>query len=194
MSELIWKDLPGSEGVYRISTKGDCFSYYKNALMEKDIIESGHIQYWTRFNGKSKPTGAHVLVALTFIPKPDELKDLPMSMLVVHHKDGNPQNNDVDNLCWMTKQKHQELHCGIPVYQYTKKWEFVRKWPTGKAVEHETGRLVCNINKCCNYEAYSAYDYFWSFLPPEELIKTHTQIIEEFISPFFEIGIDYLKG
>lgn len=167
MAEEIWKDLPGSEGKYRISTKGDCYSYYKKGLMMPDIIESGHIQYWIRINGKKKPKGAHVLVALTFIPIPDELKDLPMRLLVVHHKDGNPQNNDVDNLCWMSKQKHQELHNGKPVAQFTNGFpcELVATYTSSVEASKKTGISISGIIRCCNkvknYRTAGGYRWAW---------------------------------
>lgn len=30
--------------------------------------------------------------------------------MVVHHKDGNPLNNSIDNLCVITRKQHHSLH------------------------------------------------------------------------------------
>ena len=43
------------------------------------------------------------LVALAYVPNP---YDKP----IVHHIDGNPKNNDYNNLIWVTPSEHQQLH------------------------------------------------------------------------------------
>jgi len=37
-------------------------------------------------------------------------KKHPISVLEIHHKDRNPNNNDPKNLRVLTKKEHQELH------------------------------------------------------------------------------------
>lgn len=167
MSE--WREVPYCDGFYKVSDVGDCFSYYKNGLMTKDILETGHIQYWTKFEGKRRPMGAHVLVALAFIPIPDELKDIPYNKLVVHHKDYNPANNAVSNLCWMTKQAHQELHSGLPVEQYTKNNEFVRRWSSASEAQRQTGiSASCICRVCNNVKNYkTAGGFKWKYVNPQ---------------------------
>lgn len=43
----------------------------------------------------------HRLIAIAFIPNPDNLK-------IVHHKDGNKLNNSIDNLEWTTTSKNNQ--------------------------------------------------------------------------------------
>lgn len=50
-------------------------------------------------NGRSKYHAVHRLIAETFIPNPGNLP-------CINHKDGNKQNNAVDNLEWCTKSEN----------------------------------------------------------------------------------------
>lgn len=58
--------------------------------------------------GKSKSWRVHILVALMFIPNPENKKQ-------VNHKDGNKVNNCVDNLEWMTplENTHHAIATGL---------------------------------------------------------------------------------
>ena len=50
-------------------------------------------------NGKSKIFRVHRLIALHYIPNPENKTD-------VHHIDGNKQNNKLNNLMWATHQEN----------------------------------------------------------------------------------------
>lgn len=55
-----------------------------------------------RSSDKRKTFSIHVLVAVTYIPNPENKP-------IVHHKDGDPSNNEVNNLMWVTASEHQVL-------------------------------------------------------------------------------------
>lgn len=50
------------------------------------------------------PANIHFLVASLFLEKPEG------DNWEVHHIDGNPQNNNVSNLCWVSPANHQKIH------------------------------------------------------------------------------------
>jgi hypothetical protein len=60
----------------------------------------GYLQVMTSIDGKRKLMSAHRLVALTYIPNPENKPE-------VNHKDGCKANNNVENLEWATRLENQ---------------------------------------------------------------------------------------
>ena len=63
--------------------------------LSKKVDKDGYLVTMFTINGKTTTYKIHRLVALAFIPNPENKPQ-------VNHKDGNKQNNNVDNLEWMT--------------------------------------------------------------------------------------------
>jgi len=103
----IWKDIQGYEGKYRISNTGRVISLPRkkwngktmlNILGKEKNICLGKIGYkCTRLwkNGKSQLVYIHRLLAIHFIPNPDNLPE-------VNHKNGNKGNTYLSNLEWIS--------------------------------------------------------------------------------------------
>ena len=95
-----WKDIEGYEGKYQVSNDGRVrtSNYYgKNTIKELNLLKDrdGYYRISLYFYGSTKPknTGVHRLVALAFIPNPNNLS-------FVCHKNDNPSDNNVNNLFW----------------------------------------------------------------------------------------------
>ena len=97
------KDIAGYEGLYAIDTDGRVYSYKSKRYLKGGALIYGHKTVLLSKNGKAEMRLVHRLVAQAFIPNPNGLA-------VVHHIDGNPQNNSVTNLQWCT-QKENVKHC-----------------------------------------------------------------------------------
>lgn len=98
----IWKDIQGFKGVYQISNFGRLKSFKKDSdgkVLSNTNQKGGYFSVILRKGEKVKTTRIHRLVAEAFIPNPDKLSQ-------VHHKDGNKQNNCVDNLEWVNEREH----------------------------------------------------------------------------------------
>lgn len=97
----IWKPINNYEMLYKISTLGNIFDITNNVCIKPFQIRKNdkHLVVKLYKNNKYRLVGVHRLVAETFIPNPNNLPQ-------VNHKDGNPQNNHIDNLEWVTKKEN----------------------------------------------------------------------------------------
>lgn len=100
--EEIWKDIPGYEGFYLVSSKGKVYSKISNKLMKLRPNIDGYFIVTLVNNKQGRRWRVHRLVALAFIPNPE---DKPC----INHIDCNRQNNNVENLEWCT-QKENSRH------------------------------------------------------------------------------------
>jgi len=95
-----WKDIPGYEGLYKVSNMGRVKSlrlHVNNRLSEYisvTIGKNGYQRVHLYKNGKQHTVEIHRLVANSFVSKIDESQD------EVNHVDFNKHNNFCDNLIW----------------------------------------------------------------------------------------------
>lgn len=101
------KDLDKYEGFYKIDEDGKIYSMPRNGT-KKEVIEiksgksgCGYYVCILQKNGNKKAFLVHRLVALNFIPNPENKPH-------VNHKDGNKQNNHVSNLEWVTISENEK--------------------------------------------------------------------------------------
>lgn len=105
MSEEIWKEIPGFP-FYAVSNLGDIKRTMvyrgcrKKEILSQQTQESGHKKVKLTGDFGTQHFFVHRLVAMLFIGDP------PTDSHVINHKDGNPANNHVTNLEWVTRSEN----------------------------------------------------------------------------------------
>lgn len=174
-----WKDIEGYEGFYQVSNCGRVKSLARetNAVIQmntEDRIKKasqkgkdGYLTVQLYKNNTAKSVYVHRLVAESFIPNPLKKK-------TVNHKNGNKQDNRVENLEWMTykennkhaydtglnDEKHRRNNrTSIAVRQLDVQGNLISEYPSMREAERQTGVTVSEISlgikKGWNYRGFT---------------------------------------
>lgn len=102
-SEEQWREVPGFEGRYQVSSEGHVRSLCRRApvLMRADVRPDGHWQVkLTSDHGYRRNYFVHYLVLLAFVADRSPGLD-------TRHLDGDPANNALRNLCYGTRAENR---------------------------------------------------------------------------------------
>lgn len=172
-----WRSVIGYEGLYQISNLGNIRSVdrvrsngkkYKGKHLYTHLINGYKVVLLSK-NGVLKNHKIHRLVALSFIPNPENKP-------CVDHIDTNKINNKVENLRWVTyqentdnplsskSQKHAVSNTGcIRVSQYDKQKKLLNIFPSASIASKMTQTSASSICNCCRGRIKTANGYIWKY-------------------------------
>lgn len=153
----VWRAVKNYEGRYEVSNFGRVKSLnyhreHREKIMKLTKLSNNYMQVDLCKNGEVEHYSVHVLVAQAFLPNPN-------NYTVVHHKDGNEQNNCVDNLEWIDEDAHRILHGKKQVFQRLN-GVLVKVWDSSVACEEE-GFNFGSVRRCCRKERKTYRGFTW---------------------------------
>ena len=170
--EEIWKPI-GYEG-YEVSNLGRVKSYkydkINGKIMKPYKNTKGYLQIDLQLDGRKRENRVHLavhrLVAIAFIPNPDNLPQ-------VNYKDEDKTNNCVDNLEWCTNDynAHYGTHIErvaekirVPIYSVDKQGN-IEHFPgvreADRIVSGKEYGISAPISMCLNGKRKTAYGRQW---------------------------------
>lgn len=180
--EETWLPVVGYEGLYEVSNMGNVRSWYRilrNGILTKRETPyyprkykkpSGHLSVWLYKNGKGRSWLVHRLVAIAFLPNPDNLP-------FINHKDEIPYHNNVENIEWctpaynnsygtikerMSKSLLNRKDLSFPVVRISSNGK-KKTYPSMQEAARDNNVFQSNIWKCCNGERHTCGGYFWTY-------------------------------
>lgn len=165
MEKLTLEHVPSYEN-YNIDTKGNIYSKRrfgaKGGLLSTFPDNEGYLRVGLTKENKRKQFSVHRLVALTFIPNPENKP-------CVNHINGIKSDNRVENLEWCTvseNTKHAydnnlaksalkgmtgELNkTSSKITQYSLSGEVIRTYGSMRECSRETGICMTSLSYCCS--------------------------------------------
>ena len=187
----IWKDINEFEGIYSISNFGKVKSHrrsfvqkhrsgkiYNNIIPDcilKPILgKRGYHTVSLQLNKKIKRTTIHRLIAIHFIPNPENKPH-------INHKNGVKTDNRIENLEWCTNQeniqhsydflnrrkrkfkKGKEHHMARKVKQLSINGDYLRSFDTMTDAEKYTGIPKTQITAVCRKKRTTTGGYRWEY-------------------------------
>ena len=183
----IWKAVPEYKGYYEVSSMGRVRSvdrttpHPRNKSMQ--LVRRGRILKWEfdkygypvvtlSKDGKTRTYKIHRLVALAFVPNPDNLPQI--DHINAKRYDNRPENlrwcTTQDNTAWRDEKNRPRVLCKETGRTFTNSYE-AAAWVVEKGLRTRKGILTTNYKtvarsiRCACLERYkTAYRFHWAYL------------------------------
>jgi hypothetical protein len=180
MNEEIFLPVNGFEELYEISnlgrlkslpkTRGANFQKLPEKILKLQMHTGGYSMIMLNKNGVKKRFFIHRLVAIHFVPNPNNLPE-------VNHIDGDKLNCAASNLEWVTRLENEQHACrtGLksmkgtkhfasrPIVQFSLDGIRVSEFENGTDMENKTNFDRSVIQRCCRGNIKQAYGFKWEY-------------------------------
>ena len=178
VQEFKCKYVKGYEGRYIVTSTGQIFSLKNGKKCSRALVmdKGGYLVVSLWANNSAKQCKVHRLVAEAFIPNPEQKR-------CVNHKDGNKQNNNVENLEWVThgENKHHAfsvlgerhwmqdklgklcMHHKVVEQIDPSTGEVVARYYGAQEAHRSTGFSQGNISSVCRGQRRIANGFYWRY-------------------------------
>ena len=165
---VLWE---GNETFYEVSDKGRVRNKETNRLKKLQKNGSGYMKTILHIDKIQKAVFAHRLVAMAFIPNPNNYSD-------VNHKNKDRADNRVENLEWVTKSQnmkhsHENGHKSFKraVNQYDLDDNLIKTHESIRAAAKNMNTHPRNIDRCLRegQEQYGGYKWRYANELPKKI-------------------------
>ena len=153
---------------YEISTYGNVRNKITQKILKGRLTKSGYLQVSLKIDETNKFSNRYIhrLVAIYWIDNPQNKRE-------VNHKDGNKENNNINNLEWVTSSENQKHRHSIGINKtsnrrvgkFTKDGELVAQYNSiQEAANIENNGVRVSIDNVVHGKRKSLKGFIWKFL------------------------------
>lgn len=153
---------------YEVSTYGNVRNKITQKLLKGRLTKNGYLQVSLKIDETNKFSNRYIhrLVAIYWIDNLENKRE-------VNHKDGNKENNNINNLEWVTSSENQKHRHSIginktsnrKVGKFTKDGELVSQYNSiQEAANAENNGIRVSIDNVVHGKRKTLKGFIWKFL------------------------------
>ena len=175
MTEEVWRDVKGYEGLYQVSNMGRVKSLerkdrfgrvIKERILEPAVTHNGYLRVGLHVDGKRKMLRVHRLVCEAFHENPDNKSE-------VNHVNENKTDNRACNLEWSTRtencnhgSRNERVAKALskPIGQFSLDGKLIKVWQSACEAERQTGFDQGYVGAVARGKHKQAYGFIWKYI------------------------------
>ena len=175
MTEEVWRDVKGYEGLYQVSNMGRVKSLgrkdrfgrvIKERILEPAVTHNGYLRVGLRVDGKQKMLRVHRLVCEAFHENPDNKSE-------VNHVNEDKTDNRACNLEWSTRtencnhgSRNERVAKALskPIGQFSLDGKLIKVWQSACEARRQTGFDQGYVGAVARGKFKQAYGYIWKYI------------------------------